>query len=107
MISAQTNKPAQSTEHSPPSFAVDISIISTIRVGERLYDSLAVGLTAVHPGGLGVVAECARGVLRGTVVGGGAAGVGSGRMKGEDEWQRVRVCLEIVCVPGQQGGRER
>jgi len=62
----------------------DVCVVSSIRVGERVWESLAAGLA----GEGGVVTECPRGVLRGTVVG------------TVDE--PVRVCLELVCV-----GRER
>jgi len=62
----------------------DVCIVSSIRVGERVWDSLVNALA----GEGGVVTECPRGVLRGTV---------AGTMD-----KAVRVCLEIVCV-----GRER
>lgn len=62
----------------------DVCIVSSIRVGERVWDSLVTGLA----GEGGVVTECPRGVLRGTVAG--------------TVDKAVRVCLEIVCV-----GRER
>lgn len=62
----------------------DVCVFSSIRVGERVWESLAAALA----GEGGVVTENPRGVLRGTVVG------------TVDE--PVRVCLEVVCV-----GRER
>jgi len=81
---SERNSAATSASSTREASPCDVCVVSSVRVGERIWESLAAGLA----GEGGVVSESPRGVLRGTVV--------------STLHEPVRVCLELICV-----GRER